>query len=77
MFPNSHRSTDHRSTAVPIGHGSARGEGRLRAVLSRIAFWRESPVVIHECRHCGATLESPESSCPYSGRSDVATYVIE
>jgi rubrerythrin len=30
--------------------------------------------VVHECRRCGATLESPDDHCPYCGRTDVATF---
>jgi rubrerythrin len=35
-----------------------------------------STVVVHECRRCGATLDSPDDSCPYADHEDVVTYVI-
>lgn len=33
--------------------------------------------VVHECRHCGTTLESPSDTCDVCGSEDVARYVIE
>ncbi len=31
---------------------------------------------VHECRHCGKSVDSSTSSCPACGRSAIATYEI-
>lgn len=33
--------------------------------------------VVHECRHCGTSLESATDTCPVCDVDDVARYVIE
>ena len=32
---------------------------------------------IHECRHCGESVDGKTQSCPTCGRSGIATYVVE
>lgn len=34
------------------------------------------PEIIHECRHCGKCVQSPESACPQCDREGIATYKI-
>jgi rubrerythrin len=38
---------------------------------------RDPAHVVHECRHCGTTLESATDTCPVCDSSAVARYVIE
>lgn len=33
--------------------------------------------VVHECRHCGTTLDAGTDTCPVCGADAVARYVIE
>jgi len=45
----------------------------VRAFLSEFGSGGEC---IHECRHCGETVESRADSCPLCGRSGIATYEV-
>lgn len=41
-----------------------------------LSFVRESKTEIHECRHCGTSVDDPNEGCPSCGESDIATFEL-
>ncbi|WP_176791265.1 hypothetical protein [Haloplanus vescus] len=51
-------------------------------MLSKDFFWqvirqRPSSTALHECRHCGYTMESDTGECPKCGSREIASYDLE
>ena len=65
------------------GSGDARRPPRLGGdthvpLLKRVRrLIGERDIVVHECRHCGTTLDSAAEDCDACGSEDVVQYIIE
>ncbi len=47
----------------------------VRTVLTRLFPGGQSDVIV-ECRHCGATMNSPGEECPECGATEFCRYEI-
>jgi len=50
-----------------------------KGLLGTVGSWIRSaePVVVYECRNCGATLKPKSERCPYCSHDTVAEYEIQ
>lgn len=48
-------------------------DGMIETVKT-LLFEGGSGAQVHECRHCGTTVESPSAECPSCGRTEIASF---
>jgi len=41
------------------------------------SLWPGTSTVVHECRHCGQTVEAGTERCPNCGTGGIASYRVE
>jgi rubrerythrin len=49
----------------------------VQAVVRRLFTSTGEPVVIHECRHCGTSVNVETDACPTCGVTEISRYEID
>lgn len=63
--------------AALLGSSGSGGETHVPLFKRVRRLIGERDVVVHECRHCGMTLDSKADDCNACDSEDVVQYIIE